>query len=220
VVVTASASTGDDIARITGIPRERIVVTPLGHRELPPPRAPSRPLPSEYLLSVSVVEPRKAVEVLAEAVNMVPGCPPLMAVGGDGWSGSAIRRQVQEIDRKGLVRFLGQVEPEVLSGLYAGARLVIQSTLAEGFGLPLLEALSAGAAVVATDIPQAREIAGDAALLIPPGDPEALAGAIESLLADEGAQSDLRIRALARARSFTWERTTNLLVSAYQRAVG
>jgi glycosyltransferase involved in cell wall biosynthesis len=195
------------------------MVTPLGHRQLPPPREPTGRLPPEYLLAVSVVEPRKAYDILAEAVNMVPGCPPLMVVGGDGWSGAAIRRKVAEIDRLGLVEFLGHVEPEVLSALYAGARLVVQPTLAEGFGLPLLEALSAGAAVVATDIPQAREVAGDAAWFTPPGDPEALAGAIERLLADDGARADLGSRAAVRSRTFTWERTTELLVAAYQRAL-
>jgi glycosyltransferase involved in cell wall biosynthesis len=220
LVITASAATADDIVRVAGIPRERIVVTPLGHRELPPPGQRMAGLPEDYLLAVNVVEPRKAYDVLAEALNMVPGCPPLVAVGGDGWSAAEIRRQVREIDHKGLVRFIGHVDLEVLSSLYAGARLVIQPSLAEGFGLPLLEAMFAGVAVVATDIPQTREIAGNAALLIPAGDPEALAGAIERLLIDEGARTELGKQALLRSASFTWERTTELLVSAYQRAVG
>lgn len=220
IVITGSTATAEDIALVADIPRERILVSPLGHRRLPPPSESVPWLPEEYLLSVNVVEPRKGYDVLAQALNMLDKCPPLIAVGGDGWSGSEIRRRVRDIDQKGLVRFVGNVEPGVLSALYARARLVIQASHAEGFGLPLLEAMSTGAAVVATDIPQAREVAGDAVSLTPAGDPEALAGAIERLLADDGARSELGRRALARARPFTWERTTELLIAAYQRTMG
>jgi alpha-1,3-rhamnosyl/mannosyltransferase len=97
---------------------------------------------------------------------------------------------------------LGRVSEEELWSLYAGATLFAFPSRHEGFGLPVLEAMSQGTVVVASDIPAIREVAGGAARLVPPGDVEAWAAAIEALLADDAARSELAVAGRERARRF------------------
>jgi glycosyltransferase involved in cell wall biosynthesis len=224
LVVTASTETGNEVTRHGAIPAERIAVVPWGPSNLPVRGEPAGSVAAlgfdDYLLSVSVVEPRKGYEVLAEAVNRVPGCPPLIIAGGDGFRGAEIRRRVAEIDRAGLVHFAGNMGPAALADLYDRARLVVQPSLCEGFGIPLLDAMTRGAAIVATDLAQTVEIAAGTVEPVPPGDVDALSDAITRLLGNPVARVDLGRRALARSRVFSWERTTEMLVAAYQRAIG
>jgi glycosyltransferase involved in cell wall biosynthesis len=223
VVVCGCTATAEEIARVSTIPRERIVVTPYGRLPgpVPPAHPPDRPPTDPYLLSVSTIEPRKGYIVLAEAIARVPDCPRVLVAGPDGYLGEQIRRRVKEIDRHDRITFLGDVrDPVALGRLYSEATLVVQATLAEGFGFPVLEAMGRGCAVVASDIPQAREIGADAVEFVPVGDAEALAATVSALLGDEGRRAALGGAAAARAAGMTWDVTTEHLVGAYQRALG
>ena len=220
VVVTGCQATADEITRVAGIEAGRVVVTPYGrlaHSETDAAESsPSEP----YLLSVSTVEPRKGYELLAEAVAMVRDCPRVLVAGPDGYRGEEIRRRVDEIDSAGRISFLGDVRsPSRLAALYRDALLVVQPSHAEGFGFPVLEAMGVGAAVVASDIPQAREVGGDTVHLVKAADPGALAEGIEALLLDPARRLDLGARARARAANSTWDRTAEHLVDAYRRAI-
>jgi glycosyltransferase involved in cell wall biosynthesis len=86
----------------------------------------------------------------------------------------------------------------------------------EGFGLPALEAMACGTPVVASDRGSLPEVVGDAGLLIPPDDIEALTGAVERVLTDRALAADLRRRGLERARVFTWERTARSTLEVYR----
>jgi glycosyltransferase involved in cell wall biosynthesis len=218
-VVTSCASTADEIARVGGIPRERIEVTPFGYRvETAPSSKP--PLEGPYVLSVGALEPRKGVNVLAQAVEAIPGCPPVVIVGPDGWRAGEVRRQVLSAQRNAEVHFLGPVSPEQLAAYYRHATVVCQPSLAEGFCLPVLEAMAHGAAVVASDLAPIREVGGDAVVLVPPGDVGALTDELTELLSDESRRRDLGERARRRAQPCTWERTTEQLVAVYRRVAG
>ena len=105
------------------------------------------------------------------------------------------------------VRFLGFVPDDTLAVLYRLADVFVFPSLYEGFGLPPLEAMASGTPVVTSNVSSLPEVAGDAALLVDPRDPEAIAGAIKMVLTDCTLREELRRRGLARARSFSWEQS-------------
>jgi glycosyltransferase involved in cell wall biosynthesis len=98
--------------------------------------------------------------------------------------------------------------------------VVAYPSLREGFGLPVLDAMAQGAAVVTSATTSTAEVAGDTALLVDPLDVDAIAGALERLLTDRDLAGRLGAEARARAQSFTWERTASLVVAAYTSALG
>jgi glycosyltransferase involved in cell wall biosynthesis len=114
---------------------------------------------------------------------------------------------------------VGRVSDDELVDLYRGATAFVDSSLYEGFGYQVLEAMACGAPVVATETTSIPEVAGDAALLCPPGDAAAFAEAIRRVRYDEALARELRTRGLARAAGFTWERTAQELAAAIDEVV-
>jgi glycosyltransferase involved in cell wall biosynthesis len=113
-------------------------------------------------------------------------------------------------DRLGVLddtRFLEWVSPAELEGLYRAAGVFVFPSLYEGFGLPPLEAMASGTPVVTSNLSSLPEVAGDAAVLVDPYDPAAIAAGIERVLTDEELRRDLRRRGLARAKQFSWQRS-------------
>jgi glycosyltransferase involved in cell wall biosynthesis len=117
------------------------------------------------------------------------------------------------------VRFPAWVSAEELEGLWALAQAFVFPSLYEGFGLPVLEAMTRGVPVACSDASSLPEVAGDAALLFDPHDEAAIAGALRRLLDDEALREQLRARGLARASEFTWQRTARLTLESYRRAL-
>jgi glycosyltransferase involved in cell wall biosynthesis len=116
-------------------------------------------------------------------------------------------------------RFLGWVEAGELEALYELADCFAFPSLYEGFGLPVLEAMSRGVPVVCSDRGSLREVVGDAALLVDPEQPQAIAGGIEQLLRDEAEADRLRVAGRARAAGFSWRSTARGTVESYRRAL-
>jgi glycosyltransferase involved in cell wall biosynthesis len=142
------------------------------------------------------------------------GVPPLVLVGPPGWGDA--------LDTAGLppgaVRTPGYLPQEELARVVAGAAAVVVPSWYEGFGLPALEALACGTPVVASDLPAHREVLGDQAELVPPGDPAALAGALARVLDDPGGEP-ARAARRTRAAGFTWETCAQATLSAYRLAL-
>jgi glycosyltransferase involved in cell wall biosynthesis len=140
--------------------------------------------------------------------------PPLVLVGPPGWG--------ETLDTAGLppdaVRTPGYLPEPDLARVIAGAAAVVVPSWYEGFGLPALEALACGTPVVAADLPAHREVLGDQAELVPPGDPAALATALARVLEDPGGEP-VRAARRARAAGFTWERCAQATLSAYRLAL-
>jgi glycosyltransferase involved in cell wall biosynthesis len=105
------------------------------------------------------------------------------------------------------VRFFGFVPSQTLAILYRLAAVFVFPSLYEGFGLPPLEAMASGTPVITSNVSSLPEVVGDAALLIDPRDPEAIADAMRRVLTDAALREDLRTRGLARARHFSWDRS-------------
>jgi glycosyltransferase involved in cell wall biosynthesis len=232
-VCTPTAAVGAEVADAYRLPPERLVVTPLGvgpaWREATPPDPAwlaAHGLPERYLLFVGNREPRKNLPTLVAAyrellAGRVPGrggpgspVPPLALVGPAGWG--------QALDLAGLpadaVRIPGYLAEDDVARVVAGAAALVFPSWYEGFGLPALEALACGTPVVASDLPALREVLGDQAELVPPGDAAALADALARVLEDPGGEP-ARTARRARAAAFTWRACAQATLTAYRRAL-
>ena len=216
VVLCPSEATRADCLE-AGIEDERLRVVPWAVAE--PPASPEavdrvrrrHGLDRPYVLFAGTVEPRKNLGRLLQAFERLGRTDAdLVLVGPEGWGG---------LDT-GSARRLGFLPRADVDALYAGAAAVCYPSLREGFGLPVLEAMAQGAAVVTSATTATAEVAGDAALLVDPEDVEAIAGALERLLVDHELAARLRAAAKDRAAGFTWERTAAGVVGAYRRAAG
>ena len=117
------------------------------------------------------------------------------------------------------LRELGRLPQPELNALYASATLFAFPSLHEGFGLPVLEAMAAGCPVVASDIPAVREVAGDAAVLVPPADTGAWAEALSRVLESPSLQADLAGAGRRRAALFSWSKTAEATLGVYEELV-
>jgi glycosyltransferase involved in cell wall biosynthesis len=219
VVITQCDATADEISSVGRVPRERIVVAPPGTRSMPTAVAPPR-ISEPYILCVGGVNPRKGLDVLAAAVaRLGPDAPLVIIAGPDGWRASAVREKVSSADAYRRVRFVGEVDNGELYSLFRAATAVCQPSLAEGFGMPCLEAMALGLPVIASDLPSIREMGEGCLVLVPPNDPTSLADAIEYVVSDTGLQTKLSKKAAERARAFSWSRTVEDVVAGYRRAL-
>lgn len=220
VVMVPSQVVADEAAA-QGFDPGRLVVVPWGAGPAPAPGPDDTAtrrrhgLTGPYVLFVGTAEPRKGLAVLAAALVRL-GRPDLtLALAGPpGW-GDADGGLLASVP--GPVVRLGFVDRSDLPSLQRGAELAVVPSLAEGFGLPVLEALSAGAAVVTTSGTACGEVAGPAAELVPPADPQSLADAMARLLDDAPARDRLRRAGPARAAGFRWADTAQAVRDVYER---
>ena len=162
-------------------------------------------LPDEFILSLATLEPRKGLDVLIAALGrMGHKAPTLVVAGQPGWGGVD---PVQAADVAGVrdLRALGRMTDAQLGVILRQARALVAPSRAEGFGLPVAEAMAVGTPVICSDIPALAEVAGDAALLVPAGDDAALADAILDLLGDDATRRKLSEAGRARAGVFDWD---------------
>jgi glycosyltransferase involved in cell wall biosynthesis len=138
--------------------------------------------------------------------------------GPDGWRSEEVRARVAELGVGDRMTFLGRVSDDTLEGLYRHATVLCHPSVAEGFGIPCLEAMAYGVAVVAADIPSVREMGETCMLLVPPGDGEALADALAATLADSGSREDRVAIGRRLAETYTWSAMADAAVGAWQQA--
>jgi glycosyltransferase involved in cell wall biosynthesis len=145
---------------------------------------------------------------------------PLLLAGAPGWLYDDIMKRVNELKLQEHVHFLGTVAANTaLRGLYNLAIMLAHPAYYEGFGLTVLEAMACGTPVICSNAGSLPEVAGDAALLIPPEDTEAWAAAMYRLLNDAELQADLRARGLRQAARFSWEKAAQETLAVYRQAV-
>jgi len=207
-----------------GIEPERLRVVPLGVRLTEPDaehtaRVRTRfAIDRRYVLFCGTIEPRKNVRRVLQAFRMVDdGDVELLLAGPSGWKEDVGEELSALNGRARTLGFLGRRELDVL---YAGAAAVVYPSLAEGFGLPVLEAMANGAPVVTSRGTATEEVAGDAALLVDPLDVDAIGEAIRRLLDDRALAAELGSAARARASTYTWARSAERVAAIYGEAAG
>jgi glycosyltransferase involved in cell wall biosynthesis len=166
-------------------------------------------LPSEFILFVGTLEPRKNLAKLVEALNEQRDLPPMVVAGADGWGNISVAASDK-------VKFLGHVEDRYLSGLYAAASVMAYPSLWEGFGLPVLEAMAQGTPVVTSESISTEEVAGGAAVLVDPRSAESIRNGIRTALGD---REKLTQRGIERVAQATWQKTAQLTAEVYDEVI-
>ncbi len=173
-----------------------------------------------YLLYMGSAEPHKNVIRLVQAFHMVAGLYPDLHLYLAGVWQEKDQRRIRELAGNfNLVRriaFLGYVEPSDKPSLLSNALALVFVSLAEGFGLPILEAMASGVPVIASDIAVFQELAGDAALLVDPCQPDAIAEGIKTLVQSQSARSEYLLRGRLRAEQFSWAAVAQETFQIYQ----
>jgi glycosyltransferase involved in cell wall biosynthesis len=199
-LIAVSEATRSEVVELAGVPAERIRVIANGVDTVFT-RAGLR-AEGSYVLAVATLEPRKNLPRAVEAARLAG--VELRVVGARGWGGV------------GVEGWIGEVPDGELAALYRGAQCVVYPSLYEGFGLPVLEAMACGAPVVTSRGTAMEEVAGDAAVLVDPLDPVAIAAGI----AEAGARRDELVSlGFARASEFTWERAADAVAAFWRELV-
>jgi glycosyltransferase involved in cell wall biosynthesis len=221
-IIVDAASTRRDLVRHLGTPMGKVDVVPLGVT----PRPPVAPTPAgelrerfelgdgPVLLTVSAKRPHKNLLRLLDAVALLQERPVVVLPGYPTPHEQELRDRAAALGLRAV--FPAWVSAEDLEGLYALAAAFVFPSLAEGFGLPVLEAMARGVPVACSDATSLPEVAGDAALLFDPHDPHAIADALRRVPAEA---ERLRAAGYARVAEFTWERTAELTAASYARTL-
>lgn len=224
LVVVPTAAVGAELGPLLGLGPDRLRVIPPGTSAAlrRPPDAAARAarlaLPAHYLVTVGTFEPRKGLDVLLDALS-TPDAPqlPLLLVGRPGWGGVD---PVAEAARRGLagdrVRVLGALPDADLAVVLGGATALAAPSRAEGFGLPVLEAMALGTPAVTSDVPALVELGAGATRVVPAGDPAALAGALAEVAGDPALRERLAQAGRGRAARFSWAAAAAALWPAYR----
>lgn len=173
-----------------------------------------------FWLNVATLEPRKNHERLLSAYAELKRCLgsvlPLVLVGARGWLIEGFRRRIVELGLENDVLLLGYVDDTDLQWLYQNCFAFIYPSMFEGFGLPVLEAMSLGAPVISSNTTSLPEIVGSAGLLVEPLEVNSIFEAMLQLAEDEEARLDLKRRALGRSTEFSWEHTARQVLKLYE----
>lgn len=207
-ILTVSEFTREQIIRWSQVHPDKVVNVGCGVDPTYSPAGNSYGLAFPYLLSVSNRRPHKNEERIVEAFAKAHVDPQLHLV----FTGAKIPALSRSIERQGVgsrVEFLGMIPEERLPALYRGALALILPSLYEGFGLPILEAMSCGTPVVTSNVTAMPEIAGDAAFLVDPRSIEQISRAMEKVLEDPALRQQLIEKGLKRAARFSWANTVN-----------
>ena len=220
-IIVVSRFVAGEVQRTLGVPADRISVCPNG---APGWQAPAAAVNSGgYILFVGTIEPRKNIGRLLEAYGRLlarhPAAPRLVIAGGVEDRDRSVLAPIERPPLAEHVDYRGYVPAHEREALFKGAQVFVLPSFEEGFGIPALEAMSAGVPVVVSNRAALPEVVGNAGLLIDPDDAESLAAALERLVGDASLRANCAQRGLERAKRFTWTETARAVRRAYEDAL-
>lgn len=218
-VIVPSRFTAGEVERHLGVPGDRISVCSPGA----PDWVPRTSLPEHgYVLFFGTLEPRKNVGGLLDAYERLVErrpMPPLVLAGQGADRSRLLLDRIRRPPLAGLVRHIGYIDPSMRREIYEGARLLVQPSFEEGFGIPVLEAMTLGVPVVAAERGALPELVGDAGSLVDPEDGEQLSAAIARMIDDAPYAALCAAKGPVRARQYRWDLTARHMYEAYQLAI-
>jgi len=227
-IITVSEFSKQDIVRYYGLDPGKVTViyeaaspefTPVAQRLVEEARK-RYSLPDSFLIHVGTIEPRKNLTRLIEALQRLRerGLKvPLVVVGGKGWLYHDFFSRLEELEVRDAVYFPGYVPDSDLPALYSAAHTAVIPSLYEGFGLPVLEAMSCGTPVISSSTSSLPEVGGVAARYFDPHDVESMAQTIHDIWTRPDLRAGMRDQSLAQASKFSWKRAARETIAVYER---
>lgn len=173
----------------------------------------------DYLLFIGTIEPRKNIKNLILAFNKLAASGKdlkLVIVGKKGWHYEDTFKLVKELNLSNKIIFTGFIDEDDKPYLISGCKIFIYPSIYEGFGIPVLEALSCGIPTITSNVSSLPEVAGNAAMLIDPTSTEQLYDAINKLLGDQCLYNDLKEKSVTQASQFSWQKTARETIDMYK----
>lgn len=212
-IIVPSGQTRDDLIRHYRVPADKITVVHHGvdprfaaALDDPDPTFRQRyGLANPYVLAVGTIQPRKNLPLLARTMTGVAPDHDLVIAGKRGWMADSVIAGLQAAGLGDRLRMLDYVPDDDLPALYQHARVLVQPSHFEGFGMPILEAMASGTPVITSRGSSLAEIGGDAAVYVGQDSADDLSAQIRAIIGDNGLYSDMRARGIAWAGSFSWE---------------
>lgn len=214
-IITVSGFTARQVETLLGIEPQRIRVVHHGVRRFPVYHLTRE----KVILNVGAIQARKNIGRLVKAFEAVPADWRLVLAGSYGFGSEKILRTIQDSPTRDRVLITGYVSPAELARWYARASVFAFPSLDEGFGMPVLEAMTAGVPVISSNRSALSEVCGDAALLISPENSEELGGVLKRLTGDEDLRASLIARGKIRAAQFTWQKAAQETWAVYSELV-
>ncbi len=226
-IIVPSQATENDLINLYGVDSDKVKVIYHGYGKIYPMASKRRKssvlaISNPYILFVGTIQPRKNIINLVKAFETLKKgfkfqSPTktkdkvsnfkLIIIGGKGWLWRKTLERIKKSPARKDIILTDAVSDRELAELYSQARIFILPSLYEGFGLPILEAFSYGAPVIASNNSSLAEITGEAGLLVDPNNPEEIAKAIEKIIKDDGLRNDLIKKGKERIKNFNWEKS-------------
>jgi len=224
-IISVSYNTKKEIMKYSNIQENNIIVTHLSANKFPQNKvsdekellAEKYKIQTEYLLFVGMIEPRKNITLIIEALGKISDKKiKLVVVGKKGWMVDELFEMIKLKGIEDRIIFTGFIDDDELEIFYKNAKVFLYPSLYEGFGIPVLEAMSAGCPVITSNISSLPEVAGDAAILINPQKQSELTDSINRLLENSKLRTELITKGFENVKKFSWEKTAEQTLKVFE----
>lgn len=232
-IITVSNHTTTDLIKLfPNVAKEQIFIAPLGidNSRFSPQKGDyeleilhSRGITGDYIAFLGTFEPRKSIPTLINAFTLIADDFPdlkLVLAGGKGWGSDQVRDAIVESGFKSRIVTPGRLDHDEIAPFFRNAKIFVYPSLYEGFGMPVAEAMACGVPTITSDSSSMREVAGNGALLVAPGDVDRLAKEMKVILSNKVIHKQMSGSAIKRSHDFSWKTCVDEHLRAYEFALG